>query len=280
LCIHDYSLDEATEFVSKIPQRYLHEHPRKTKMSIALGVRHRDGMTLCTDSEMSKAGGLKYNGQKLFYLSTEHWSIATAFAGYPEMMTIFQERLWCALPVQQSDDSYPQVGSLIKDIVRSMRAEYKSKFVLETISAVSHVSHKHEMWCTRGEVMTQISGDGTLPCLGVGDSSVVQYLKSLVIPAALTSKQAIILLVYMVAQAKQFIQGCGGPTQIVDLDLWGKCRYPDAAFIEQQLETVQSVFGNLFRAATDEIAPEEMKTTAGHGFLRSISALEVRFLRG
>jgi len=57
-------------------------------MTIALGFKSHDGIVLCTDSQITKEGGLKFEGQKIRFILSDRWAVALAFAGSADLMQL------------------------------------------------------------------------------------------------------------------------------------------------------------------------------------------------
>jgi hypothetical protein len=83
--------------------------------------------------------------------------------------------------------------------------------------------HGMQLYCGKGKLVREAVWE----CLGVGDSSVIRYLVSVLSYPAPTVLQCLIFGFYIVEQAKQFIAQCGGPTQGIIITKDGSVRTPN-----------------------------------------------------
>jgi hypothetical protein len=68
-------------------------------VTIALGFCVSDGIALCTDSEINKEGGLKYNDKKIHPLMYDDHALAFAYSGSPEIMDLLLEWGFRTMPI-------------------------------------------------------------------------------------------------------------------------------------------------------------------------------------
>ena len=178
-------------------------------MTIALGFKGPDAIALVTDSQMTKEGGLKFNGQKIFHIATDEWSVAMAFAGSADLMRpIYGELEW------KLDDLEPDGAAVtaavfmyLEEIAQEFAKKHRDK-TIEFLCAVSDSRYGKALYSVRGKIVTATEREW----IGVGDSSVIRYLAD-IFNQDMNARQCLRLGSYMVKQASSYIDGCGGPTQ-------------------------------------------------------------------
>jgi 20S proteasome alpha/beta subunit len=248
----DYALDKSGLRPRIVPD-FKFTQVRDSKMTIALGLKAVDGLVLCTDSQITKAGGLKYEAPKIFPFLDDDWAAALAFAGNPDFMKLVFETLSDRLHDPTDSElrhQFPdRVRIILKDILRTLKREHP-KMMLEILCACSHKREGFGFLVTKNNLVAPAAAE----CLGVGDSSIIQFLFELFRPLQILSlKQATMLCVYGVEQAKKYIDGCGGETQLICIDKKG---HMDISFhmpeIRRILSLVEMEFTILLHKATQE----------------------------
>jgi hypothetical protein len=190
-------------------RRYLDGRPREAKVTIALGFCASDGIALCTDSEINKDGGLKYNDKKIHPLLYDDHAIAFAYSGSPEIMDLVLE----GMKKKMTDAPVPLpwlagIRGHLESVLLEINKKHKEKY-FEVLCAATHRTHGTQLYCGKGKLVREAGWE----CLGVGDTSVVRYLSALFQGYSLMANQCLLLGYYIVAQAKEFTPLVGGPTQ-------------------------------------------------------------------
>ena len=178
-------------------------------MTIALGFRAPDGIVLCTDSQMTKEGGLKFNDKKIFNIVNERWTAGIAFAGSADLMKNIVDELDGLLSDLERDGPpvTVQAQMCLEQVAESFSKKYRDK-VVEFLFGISDGLYGKALFSVRGKVVSR----GEREYIGVGDSSVIRYLAGL-FGGPMDASQCLLLACYMVHQAKEFIDQCGGPIQ-------------------------------------------------------------------
>ncbi len=185
-------------------------------MTIALGFHASDGIVLCTDSQATKAGGLKFTIPKIYIVDdsseVEQWNITFAFAGNADLMAVVQREMWERMvgPAREDWGYWEQaVRENLEAILQEIQKKHGKQSGIELLCGTSGNKHPMVLFRARGTVVSEATRD----CLGVGDSSVIQYIAGLTSKCNLDIRQALLLGCYMVKQAGKFIDGCDGNTQ-------------------------------------------------------------------
>ncbi len=223
-------------------------------MTIALGFQSRDGIALCTDSQVTKEGGLKFNSKKIEVLLYENRVVAFAYAGSPEVWPLFLEEMQKKI----EDESASLLGLLWHEEIRahletvliSIAKKHRDK-VFEVLCAASHHTNGRQLYYGTGKLVREAQWE----CLGVGDSSVVRYLSSVLHYPVTSVMQCLFLGYYIVDQAKQFTDRCGGPTQGLIVTDDGNLRTPN--FDEVDFHDVEQALSFLLWTVSNPHSKEE-----------------------
>jgi hypothetical protein len=178
-------------------------------MSIAVGFNIFRSVVLCADRQMTKEGGLKFEGSKLKWqmsLTTEEfYNLAFAFCGDPDV----------------AHNIYNAVARTVSHAVREATPEltfpeyyrtallpvFKTKEAkqIETLIAIQTREPCFLFRTKTDQVVT-----AHMECIGSGDSSVIRYIADAIATMPLPREDgAEALAIYMVSLANRYIDGCG-----------------------------------------------------------------------
>jgi hypothetical protein len=189
-------------------------------MTIALGFPCVDGVVLCTDSQMTSRGaGMKYNESKISTIVSmggpTNYRITLAYSGDASMMKTLYEKLMKLIdPRKKQDLTETGVVEALQEALNythSLSPNIDTEFV-DVICGIS-INGDISMYVAHRTILHQ---ERELAVLGVGDSSLFRYLAK-TLPVAsepMYIKTAQLLGAYIVQQAKDFIDGCGGDTHL------------------------------------------------------------------
>ncbi len=216
-------------------------------MTVAIGLWCDDGLVLCTDSQFTVSGGLKYPASKIHNMSYGDWSVSLAFSGSPQLMELVQEKLYPKLlnPENDSKDEWGEVvceelETILRDVCKKDR-----KHSIELLCATSARRGSKALLRSRNALVVDA---GIGECIGVGDSSVLRFLSDLFVRPRMTIIEGVVLACYMVSKAITYIDGCGGPIQTTVLDDCGHYYELDMSKWGEpaKLENVEKAVGELF----------------------------------
>jgi 20S proteasome alpha/beta subunit len=200
------------------PLKHLVYSPRRrmehAKMTIGMGFRCSDGVVLACDSLVTLSGVYKEHQHKLVFLEKDGAVIASCYAGTPNLASSFYHRL-----EQRMQTSEPTSAQGIMDAISELAQDFKKKHPKDMpyeqfLFAISLAGQKPKL----ARLENGIVDEPTTPCIGIGNSALVKYLISKLTwyPAMIESASYLVVLAaYVVAQAKEFIDGCGGDTSAV-----------------------------------------------------------------
>jgi hypothetical protein len=180
-----------------------------------------DGIVLCADQQISAEGWHKFNETKMYAIRSYDpiSCILITYAGDPHVMKAFHQKLG-TLTAKNTFDSVSTLQLLIEQVLSAMTPEAVETNFLCGFCMQGAIPG---LLRTKEYSVYQI---GDHDHIGVGDSSLVRFLSKLLISHPIKSSLAVFVGDYIVKQAKTFIDGCGGPTDIYVLRPDGTCAPP------------------------------------------------------
>jgi 20S proteasome alpha/beta subunit len=249
-------------------------------MTIGVGFNCKNGVVFCSDSQITVAGGLKYNEKKILTIEQGDHSLAFCYAGSPEIMKLFYEKMseefFC-----YTQDLYIlepfQTGSYWNETVRgkaeqALQEIYKKHGKSRQLELLFASYSKNFGVSFYRASMTLIRQAALAEAIGVGDSSILRFLADLFVRSDMSIQQALVLGCYMVAKAKTYIDGVGGPTQAFFMTDSGKMRSMQMDVWEEPstLLSVESGLSDLMYAVTKENKSREELNIALDKFRHSL----------
>jgi hypothetical protein len=149
------------------------------------------------------------------FLGNVGHGVLLTYAGSPAVAKAMYGKL-CKL------NSYSSLEEVQRGLETSL-AELSVEAISSTdmLCAVSIAGGSFGLFKMSGHVVHLV--DGGWDFIGSGDSSLIRYLASFFPPRPLSMRAALIAGAYIVQQAKTFIDGCGGDTDICVLLGDGRC---------------------------------------------------------
>jgi 20S proteasome alpha/beta subunit len=184
-----------------------------TFMSIALGFFCSDGIALAADSQFT-AGGSKRHGRKIFPISsTPEYSVAIAGAGaVPEIERAAREiRSRLVKRVGTKATTTSEVKDIIEDWLQGV---YTNDVGMRLL--VAAWARKDGLALLKTERTNVVHADlGVDPYACVGEGGLIAgYLIAFLSRPGMLIEEAKPLAAYIVSNAKQYVDGCGGRTSM------------------------------------------------------------------
>ncbi|MGO9272128.1 MAG: hypothetical protein ACLQOO_18005 [Terriglobia bacterium] len=205
-------------------------------MTIAAGFKCKNGVVLCTDSQITVEGASKYPGEKIILFSGLKCRPVFAFAGYVNFSKMCIQQL--AEKIEEAEHKAEETGNalnlwrLLKDECKRIWKDYEDYGVLNLIVAVKEPSLA--LYYIEGASVSKVD---TYTCMGVG-SPVATSIVELYYKPDMSISAAYRMAVYMLMQVKTFVDGCGGKSQITvfDQDVLGSSIWPMPSRDIEELE--------------------------------------------
>lgn len=193
-----------------IPSRRL---PKGKAVTIGVGFTCQQGIVLGADTQITCDGFHKYYEHKIYSKQTSAASVAFTFSGDPGLMKSFCDRFFDALDSARELKSI-EIEQWISGILGEME-EVKATADLSMLAGIVLPSKEFRLLRTDAKKVYRIPSG----FIGVGDSSLIRYLMALLTQSAypFSLRQAELLSFYIVQQAKNWIDGCGGETDVLFL---------------------------------------------------------------
>ncbi|MBZ5550310.1 MAG: hypothetical protein LAO22_20515 [Acidobacteriia bacterium] len=206
-------------------------------MTIAAGFVARDGIVLCADTQETYGQLLKLNTPKMIVRPDSFIPggprIVFAGAGHGPFIDKLANEAWKRVstrtPVGQFAEVCDDIESLIKDVYEEFGRIYQTGAMpeAELIYGVA-LSGKIGLFKAHGPIVNPISG---YTSVGVG-LYLADYINSrlgLDSPELADSGWYEILAIYLLQQAKEYIEGCGGDSHVLTLTPSGRISRVDPA---------------------------------------------------
>ncbi len=185
------------------------KNPQSALMTIALGMRFKDGIVLAADRLLSTERH-QFEDDKITVWSLNHGEIFYAFADSPVTAKEVRQKIEASLSTKDNPAtgiSLTEIQEVCESVINEIYAKRLGVMPLQLLIAARVVGEGVRMWLYDGEAGFNSAGEFEI--LGAGESSLIRYLKS-----AYSQNDSIDvgkdLAIYLVHQAGEFIPDCRG----------------------------------------------------------------------
>jgi 20S proteasome alpha/beta subunit len=202
------------------PLKHVVRSPRSQrkarKMTIGIGFQSLSGVVLACDTQVTLQGLYKEHQQKLFLIdkAASGFTIASCYSGMPNLAFAFYKQVEQAL-IAVEVSSIQQVAETLEVVARDFRRKYPKDMPYQNfLFAVGKDGERPKLL----RISNSIVDETESATIGAGDSALVKYLIAKLCPFWPGTESPFFLVVlsaYIVAQAKEFIDGCGGDTSAI-----------------------------------------------------------------
>jgi hypothetical protein len=176
---------------------------------VTIGFDCNDGILLCADTQITREGFDKFYEHKIFPHQGSGWSVASTYAGDPTTMKSFDDAFADAMYSVELPVTLEIIEQKIKNALSATNGG-KRLFLLcgMVVPNAKRLLRIEELKSNR------IPSGGFV---GLGDVSVLRYLFSILSRGVLSYsvQHAELLSAYLVLQAKRWVDGCGGETEVM-----------------------------------------------------------------
>jgi hypothetical protein len=256
----------------KVPKPFHRPYPKPERLperkavTIIAGFKCNDGIVLCADTQET-IGDSKRNVPKLRFepldppFGSDVSSLATAFcgAGNGPFIDKLVDVAWKSAQVASSlDDACDRIEQAIKGFYEEFGRIYQPGYC-PTVELIYGVKMKDEdpiyggfsrMFHASGPIINEKFG---YSAAGIGDY-MAAFLASRMYDKHLNIRQCIILAAYVLFQAKEHVDGCGGESHIAVLRNDGTSGLVDASNVKtitELLETADKRIGSVIMQYAD-----------------------------
>lgn len=217
-----------------------HRKPERTSerkaVTVALGFNCGDGIVMCSDQQITSKGWHKYYESKMYAISgfgdQAPYTVMLTYAGDPHLAKTIYEKLAAS---QAGFDSTESLKSLLEGLLSEIpRDDAEGTHFLCGFCRKPGILG---LLRTSGYSVHEVGADR----IGMGDSSLLSFLFSLMVIQPIDVWHAVFMGHYIIEQAKKFVDGCGGDTDIQILRGNGRFTPPDAVLVEKSSEAVTTI---------------------------------------
>lgn len=210
--------------------------PERKAVTVALGFNCGDGIVMCSDQQITSKGWHKYHESKMYAISSfgdqAPYTAMLTYAGDPHLAKTIYEKLAAS---QIGFDSTESLKSLLEGLLSEIpRDDAESTHFLCGFCRKPGILG---LLRTSGYSVHEVGADR----IGLGDSSLLSFLFSLMVAQPIDVWRAVVIGHYIIEQAKKFLDGCGGDTDIQILRGNGRFAPPDPALIEKSSEAATAI---------------------------------------
>ena len=216
-------------------------------MTIGVGFLCDDGVVLCADNQITWQNQHKYYECKIYPHLTSDWAAYITFAGNPTLMKSFDGKFKDTMAKMPAPVTAARIRDAIETVLAFLDVLDGDQMHLHLLCAIVIPNKEMKLLKTDAKVVSEVAG---YDYVGAGDTSALRYLAPILTRGGhFSAKQALNVGVYLVLQAKRYVDGCGGDTNAVILQADGRPRVVTGTHaIEQHLLMLEHV---LTRAGTD-----------------------------
>jgi 20S proteasome alpha/beta subunit len=216
-------------------------------LTIGIGFRCVDGIVIASDTQITYGGSHKRYEYKIFEHREASWSAIFTYAGDPDLMRRFFADFLAVASVPGNIQFLSSVSGI-------------SQIVEITLTAMSSILAANSMGLSilgavavHNQEIALVKASNGAVCIardyeyvGIGDSSLLRFLETLICaPIGMGTyryEQAFRIATYLVYQAKQYIDGCGGDTSVsILLPNGGRhIRDGETKDVEQEIKDLES----------------------------------------
>jgi hypothetical protein len=182
--------------------------------------------------------------------------VAFTYSGNPSLMKMFEGKFLDAIARLKPPLDAVTVQNLIETVLSMMDVVDSDPDGLHMLCGIVIPGKEMRLVHTERKAVRHVSDHHYV---GAGDSSVLRYLLPTLTKHSngFAAWQAINVGVYLTLQAKRYVDGCGGDTDVLTLTPSGRIRPSEAHHIEQDLLKLEFLMDRAATALFDLSLPDE-----------------------
>jgi 20S proteasome alpha/beta subunit len=193
--------------------------PERKHMTIAAGFLCNDGLVLCADTRETIPGYVKSDTEKMVMLKFPLYNLAITGAGDSDLIEMLGEEIADALLLEKTNAAIMPILSVLKktlirvfnDHVASYPVSQYDERPTATLLIGLQVHSATLLYKSRGTLLRRLR---TAECVGTGLALGKSLIDRLHTPTMSLSHAGLIAL-YTLRQAKRWVDGCGGNSDIL-----------------------------------------------------------------
>lgn len=177
------------------------------------------------------------------------WYAFLGYSGLPAWAREAKEKIEESLDTFETALTLKDIRETIETILNEMVQRYNAEN-LQMLIAACVEPDPPVLWAFKLGAFHTLDG---IESIGCGDSPLLRYLSEAMYSPKMEEYEAKNLAVYLVAQAKKYVLGVEGPSDIVDIGFWGP-DWMDQSEVEERLKTMESKAASCLKQITREDA--------------------------
>lgn len=194
-----------------IPRPKPERLPTRKAVTIGIGIRCQGAVVLAADRQVTVESYFKDHESKLTFNTHPNCRVVSTYAYLPSLANVLNDKVDLQLRTMVKPYG-EEIIEVISKETRNLKELYPTEMQTQQfLWAVSAFEEPARLI----RISNGIIDEPQWACIGVGDSSLVRYIVSQLAPippSDLPAADVSRLAVYIVRQAKAFVDGCGGPT--------------------------------------------------------------------
>ena len=207
-------------------------------MTIAIGMRCIDGIVLAADQEITGPSGVKYYEEKIRIIEGQGWVLAITYADSTGLMKEAQKKILDFIGKTPDREITPDTVYTVAEVILIGMGRQQRDLNLQLLIVISTIYEGPEMFMFDGSGLQRANG---FDCLGVGDSSLIQYLSKPLCSPLLATENGKNVGIHLVAKATQCITGCGEPINVAIVKPAGIFIWLTASEIQDRKSAMEAV---------------------------------------
>jgi hypothetical protein len=227
---------------------YISKPARATALTIAAAFQARDGVVLCTDSQMTVPFVLKYPAKKIMGFPKSKCKAHFAFEGREDFSKNAINRL--GQRIEQTEKGTSDVLRTIEDECRAIHSEFYEVYALaeeklELSALLALYTHRFRIYKISGPIVSEVD---SCDFLGSG-ATVARATASQFYDQSMSVTRVWTMAAYCLLQAKTYADGCGDPSQIAVF--WHTSSAQEPTYIsEREIRDIEKTFTAIQKAIT------------------------------
>ena len=233
--------------------------PERKAVTIGIGFHCTDGIVLCSDTQVTWEQFHKYYEHKITHHGEEgKWTVAFTYSGNPAVARMFDEKFQetLALVGAKTPLDASTIQRAIETTLCLIDVLDNNPNALCLLCGIVIDNKEMRLVHTEGKIVSKVDSHHFI---GAGDSSVLRYLVPTLTMHSdqFTAWRAIHVGIYLTCQAKRYVDGCGGDTDVLTITPKGRIRLTNYYNIEQNLLRLEFLMDRAATGLFDLTMPDE-----------------------
>jgi 20S proteasome alpha/beta subunit len=185
---------------------------RRHVMTIVLGFRCTDGVIICADQQITAPGAFKYHQTKIKVEHFDSFAAVFAYSGLPGLALEVHDKIANTLRKMSADQPVSKIVRETADNVLSNMGRLYTELELQMLIGTSARDEKAALVRFDGK---SVHAAVDFNYMGVGESSLIRFLAQKLYTSKIDLEIGADLGAYLIKKAEDYIDGCGGPIDVV-----------------------------------------------------------------